>query len=611
MAGDPLSIELDAAKEKLSELFGSYKAEWLKDRVFDLFTEPAYFPELLTNRPCVLIGGRGTGKTTVLRCLAARQREHADTPNNPKYIGFYHCINTNRVAALKGSETTEEHWSKLFTHYFNLEIGEQVFRYLVEETAFASVELTPNDCSLLAEAFSLPPCESAAALLQATIRARIKLSKDVNSIADGLPGNLSSSMALDTAFECLASKSRFENTSFFVVLDEYENFLDYQQRIVNGFIKHARTSYTYKIGVRELGWRVRSTTNEHEQLISPADYVRIDIAERLPPPEFSVFASRVCGERLKHAESLTSLSIREMFPELSPDSEGALLGAGERADRIRSQNPTAGMQSLSDLETCFVAYWAESKEWTIEDVLSEREELGAAWTTRFETYKTPLLFTLRRGKPGIRKYYCGWETLVHISGSNIRYLLELVERSLLVHLESSPTLPLDSPVSAASQTRAAQAVGKKNLSELEGLTVEGARLVKLLLGLGRVFGILAEQPEGHTPEVTQFTLEESSPEVDQLLAAAVMHLALIRYSGSKPQGLGETKDYDYCVHPIFAPFFAFSHRRKRKLKLKPIQISGILTKPKDTIREIIKEQGRQEVAEMPDQLALFGGFYGS
>ena len=56
--------------ENLNNLFGSYKAEWLKGKVFDLFAEPSYFPALKDNRPCILQGGRGTGKTTVLRGLS-------------------------------------------------------------------------------------------------------------------------------------------------------------------------------------------------------------------------------------------------------------------------------------------------------------------------------------------------------------------------------------------------------------------------------------------------------------------------------------------------------------------------------------------------------------
>ena len=43
----------------LSKLF-AYRAEWLKEKLFDLFTEPSYFPELDSDVPVVLMGGRGT-----------------------------------------------------------------------------------------------------------------------------------------------------------------------------------------------------------------------------------------------------------------------------------------------------------------------------------------------------------------------------------------------------------------------------------------------------------------------------------------------------------------------------------------------------------------------
>ena len=63
-------MEASAKLAKLDELFGSYKAEWLKGKIFDFFTAPNYFTNLKDNRPCILQGGRGTGKTTVLRGLS-------------------------------------------------------------------------------------------------------------------------------------------------------------------------------------------------------------------------------------------------------------------------------------------------------------------------------------------------------------------------------------------------------------------------------------------------------------------------------------------------------------------------------------------------------------
>ena len=175
---------------------------------------------------------------------------------------------------------------------------------------------------------------------------------------------------------------------------------------------------------------------------------------------------------------------------------------------------------------------------------------------------------------------------------------------------------LDHPISVEVQTRAAQAVGRKNLSELEGLSVEGARLTKLLLGLGRVFQVLAEDPGGHAPEVNQFHMREdpSSDVLDEraneILRHAVMHLALVRFPGSKLMDERDTRAYDYMIHPVFAPFFAFSHRKKRKLQLSSSQVMQLIERPGFGIREVLSQNNRADnIVPLPDQLELFGAFY--
>lgn len=45
---DITMMKSDTLQEQLSQLFGSYKAEWLKEQIHDLFTRPSYFPELTT-----------------------------------------------------------------------------------------------------------------------------------------------------------------------------------------------------------------------------------------------------------------------------------------------------------------------------------------------------------------------------------------------------------------------------------------------------------------------------------------------------------------------------------------------------------------------------------
>jgi hypothetical protein len=279
----------------------------------------------------------------------------------------------------------------------------------------------------------------------------------------------------------------------------------------------------------------------------------------------------------------------------------------------------AEFDSLPKLQSYLIRSWAEGRAESDSVAYSDFKAKKEQWKTRYLNYKHSLLYNIRRKKSGIRKYYCGWDVFVRLAAGNIRYLLELVDTSLLLHIKERRTL--QDPVTPELQTLAAQSVGRKNLSELEGISVHGAQLTKLVLGLGRVFQILAVDAAGHTPEITEFHLaDRSGNDIDgrslgdrsdalKLLDSAVMHLALIRLIGNKPTDEAETKDYDYMVHPIFSAFFVFSYRKKRKLMLSEQQVLGLIRHPKETIKEILTVHNRESDEPLPQQALLFEAFY--
>jgi len=612
-------------EEQLSQLFGSYKAEWLKGKLYEFFTEPSYFPELKTSRPCMLIGGRGTGKTTALRCLsyegqfALSQFKKEEIPNW-NYYGLYYRVNTNRVTAFKGPELEDKRWKNLFAHYFNLLICDLLLKFLAwyKKHVPYSEQLDENACNKIGKSLNLQDVKTTRDLVNSVDNLRIEFEAFINNVATQPFPLLSAQGApIDTLIESITQLQQFQDKTFFFLLDEYENFEDYQQQVVNTLIKHSGQHYSFKIGVRELGLRCRNTLNENEQLIHPADYVRINIAEKLAGSIFNDFALQVCNTRISKLRKIDESIIDDVskaLPALSENEEALKLGISDLIKDMRDiLRVVNGSIELSPLELYFIKIWAEGKNLDKKDVLKEYMDKYSDWTERFSNYKHALLYSLRKGKVGIRKYYAGWDTFIKLSATNIRYLLELVDQTLLLHLKKGRSL--SEPVSFETQTLAAQNSGKKNLSELEGLSIHGAKLTKLLLGLGRIFQVMAVDVSSHAPEVNQFYIDDNLDstqerlELEDLLTAAVMHLALIRFSGNKPVDEADTKDYDYMIHPIYSPFFIFSYRKKRKMKMSGTQLLGLISNPRDTIREVLEQNNRDYEEELPDQLRLFEEFY--
>jgi len=320
------------------------------------------------------------------------------------------------------------------------------------------------------------------------------------------------------------------------------------------------------------------------------------------------------------------LSISEMLPAITLDEEASLLDdkTGLLKKAITAFNKEADpalaavSAELTPLQAHLLQTWPDNLGRSTSEILSDYAKDKAAWVHRFSNYSYSILFSLRRGKTGIRKYYSGWDTFLKLSAGNIRYCLELLEQAMKLQMGDEGKY---APLSAATQTKAAQAVGRKNLSELEGLSVHGALLTKLLLGMGRVFQLMAGDPVGHAPEINQFHLPHSSAdsslpsvveECENLLKAAVMHLALLRFSGSKLGDAGETRDYDYTIHPIFSAFFVYSYRLKRKMLVSSSELLALTRSPKKTIETLLERSGRyidEGEDEAPDQLMLFKDFY--
>lgn len=602
---------------KLDEMFGSYKAEWLKSKIFEFFATPYYFTTLKDHRPCILQGGRGTGKTTVLRGLSyqgqyAILEEDIKRFDRNSFIGIYYKVNTNHAHAFQGRGIDNETWATIYAHYYNLLICWEISRFLKWHLKKCKDDeiLSTHSCKLIAASLHIEKeIDSFESLCNELETAMYTFQSDVNNVSkDSIPRMSMPGDPIKLFIEQALNLRQLVGKMFYLLIDEYENLLDGQQQIMNTLLKHVPECYTFKIGVRELGWRVKYTLNKLELLNDPADYSLINITEQFSTNDrnndFAAFALDVCNKRINELfdgeANEGQFSIEKSLPGMSIEEESELLKV-RSSDYCRAfeeyEHKSGKVLDIHPLYKFFLAYWADIHHDSIKDTVKNYEYNTRSWDQRYDNYKYSLLFKIRRGRGqvGIQKYYAGWNTFVKLANGNIRYIMELVYKSCYLYLQDNGDIT--NPIPFDKQTEAAQEVGKKNLTELEGAWEKGVQITKLVMSLGSLFGKIAMFRGKSAPELVQFDITgEMSERALEIMNASVMNLAIIRMSSNKISGK-ELKTYQYSLHPIFAPYFQFSFRRKRKLSLRNDEILGCIDNPEETVDAILK---RKNIADMEE-----------
>ena len=90
-----------------------------------------------------------------------------------------------------------------------------------------------------------------------------------------------------------------------------------------------------------------------------------------------------------------------------------------------------------------------------------------------------------------------------------------------------------------------------------------------------------------------------------------MNIAFIRILGNKLSNKSATREYMYTIHPIYAPYFGFGYRRKRKMEVSEEEFMGVISEPKQYIEKILNKKNIfiDAAKDLPTQLTLFQDFY--
>lgn len=623
----------------IQAVFSKNRTEELGNDVWEQFVIPPFYDRLdlrAARKPRVVVGGRGCGKTMLLRYLShqtmfspARRVIPADAI---EHIGLYWRADTHFLNMMFARGIAEDIWHSAFVHMAAVVLGMELLASLrsIAESSHTSLNVqrlaSLNFRRLGAFDDGLPTeLDSLFDALQTRLWELEAWVNDVRKAKE--PKFLAGEKFVQAMLsEIKAQVHELGQANYFVYLDEYENLRPYQQRIVNTWLKHSEIPLIFNLAMKRNGMDTQETTGP-ESLSDLHDFRTHDLEHELES-DFPLFAAEILFLHLalanqkapidpdvlrdparlrerrqqEYADRVRS-SARELFPGLTQEEmatavfrDSAL--SNKLAERIRKALSNRSSQLTADAfirpefpEASIVApALLHRRALTPELIKGEFEKLHRGEENDF-TGKRSWIHNnfvgsyLQLYEPYSRAcpFYAGFQAFCQLAHGNLRYFLELCHKSLS-RLEN---LEFPSAIDPLVQADAAREASAAFLREVRSYGPRGLQLYTFVLRLGSLFAIAHQRPTQSEPEQTHFSIGAGSqplaPQDHSFLREAVKWSVLYEEEETKKKSSADPEDIEYILAPIYSPYFHISYRKRRKMNL---TIDDFLTLERGTYDEV-------------------------
>lgn len=632
----------------LSDIYAANRAEELGFNVWDEFVEPPFYAKLgigVARKPKVIIGGRGCGKTMLLRFLAHESTFSASNETISlealNHIGLYWKADTQFASSMQQRGIPDDTWKAAFRHLIAIVVGIEILRS-IESIAtshlklFTLHEVSNTELNGL-QAFGEAMPTTVGSLRETLEQRLIEFEIWVNDVR----GNKQPQLFPGKVFLHALIKSlcrafpKLDGAVFFVYVDEYENLAIYQQKVINTLLKHSELPLIFNLAMKRNGFKNRSTEGD-ESLSAIHDYRELDIEDFQSDAEFALFAAEILLLRLRHAEKggLAGLSsdlssvpgieargsagyrervigvVKDLFPEMSQSelAQGVLKDKTLRkrlekrildalaANRQMSIPTSEFILDEHPEEAIVVPALLHRKGNTPQSVLSEISKLRSGkankftgptnWThNNFVGCYLQVFDGLTRACP----FYSGFGSFCSMSRGNLRHFLELCFKAIAREAIGSIRSKEDK---VDAHALAARAVSADLLSEVRSFGLLGNSLHTFVLRLGSLLSLSQQRLTQSEPECTHFSVAGNTVFEDQeteFLSESVKWSVLFEERGTKKKSETEPEGIEYVLNPIYAPYFHISYRKRRRLVLSEAELTALIKGDYKRIRQLLRD----------------------
>jgi hypothetical protein len=320
--------------------------------------------DITGSRPVILIGGRGTGKTMVLKFLSIEMqlkdflkntnldqkkidnlapKYMKDFLNKKTYIGIYLRFKTTEYGAFKGD------LGSLFMPYLSIKIAEQVFSTLLllkRSNLISSVQETKIIEYFISQIIFpkigvIKYFEDILEIIRKDIIKKFEVIFECSSYysRDELIKELDEPILISKNIvfglpEFIFTNVKYLNGKYlFILLDEFEFLNEMQIRIISKLIKDSNETVSFKIGSRHMP-AVLPIGDTNEVLQEVHDFRKINITDALNAAKskkkgnYNKLIKSILNKRLEKSEFFKGngiSNVNQLFPNLDLKEEAQIL----------------------------------------------------------------------------------------------------------------------------------------------------------------------------------------------------------------------------------------------------------------------------------------------
>ncbi|MFI8609704.1 hypothetical protein ACIGFL_15460 [Pseudomonas sp. NPDC077649] len=643
-------------QDSLSAVLANNRSEHIGMDVWEDFVLPYFYTKIDFNSsfPLRLEGGRGSGKTMLLRYLSYHSRFSEKRKNIPinelEAVGLYLRADTQFLRQLQKRGIEEEKWHSIFSHYINTCLLTEICSALIKmsKASYADGEVFEADTTQLKslKVYGDKFCGTAQELLEEfrTERKRCELAVANPRLIEELL-ILPDSTLTDIITEIKDSISP-RKIKFKVYFDEYENLLKYQQLIINTRMKHSEPPLIFNIAAK-LNGVPHSETTGNESLSYKHDYTIENLDNHLAGDSFECFAAEILFLRLSKSDpkyreifagvQLNSVddlkkrlddnykervlkSARSLLPGKSHEdlaeeifSEPKLLKKlnGEIEAGLKTKSSRLAPEQFIDHSNKKASIVASSlmfrKKLSAEEILNNIELLKAGKDNKFtgstswiQNFFIGSYLKLLRSFKTESTFYAGFDVYVHLANGNMRHFLELCRTAFSnFSIKSDDNISID----FRSQHISAMQTSEILFREISSFMPHGKRLKTFCGRLGEIFGLFQERNSQSEPEITHFNikggLQSLESEDQEFLKEAEKWGILTTTTSTKGKSLDRKDDCDWVLNPIYSPYFFISYRKIRKTYFEPEELNAIISESGDKFDAV--RNARRKKLEVSDE----------